>query len=360
MMNKTQDILRIKKLMLLKENSEEKNPVDLLWDYINQVDGVEYEPIPSENIKYNKREGYFYFNFYGFKDYLEYFFPESNSEDNLDHWEWALNDPRGYFRDEDRDSEFESEDYYFNSLPNSTKKELVEYLRDNLGLFLEVENENLPMQIQDLFAALGLDEYWIYAYDSSIHEAHLVNFESDFYKNNCERLEKIGLEKILCFEQYRIRPEQLLIMYSTLGNDKLNYDEVIQSYLEKKRIYDGLPEYPHEFFWESWDEKTFQTRYEAEFYYVFKKFKKSIEEFDTKDKKKFVTIFKKVEKLGGWNMWIDTANGDKIMFVDYDPTTEEIRYRFRDKTKSTWQASGGKTKDFQMLVDKIQNLELEF
>ena len=88
MMGKIQDILRIKQLMLLKEDREEKSPADLLWDFINNEEDVDGGLISSRYTDYEK-DGYFYFYFDGIKEYYE-FFSKGKAEEKLNQYQIDL------------------------------------------------------------------------------------------------------------------------------------------------------------------------------------------------------------------------------------------------------------------------------
>jgi hypothetical protein len=354
MMDKTQDILRIKQLMLLKESQEEKIPADLLWDFINNEENVDGYSMPSPHMSY-QNDGYFYFDFDGIKEYYEFFFPETEDLDTLANWEYALYDPGYFFSDDYSDSEFSTESYYYDSLSREAKEKLKSFFTEELGFKFE-DNESIGLKIQGIFTALGLEDDWVSAYLDASRLARLEDFVENFNNEHCDDLSKIGLETISCFTKYRMKPEHLLVMYSVAGDEKLGYDEVIVKYLEKKRIYSSLRE-PYEFYWEQWDDGVFESEYKGEFRIVFKKFKKMFEDTNKKSITRFKKVLNKVVDLGGFEKWIYTPDGGRIMFTGYDIETDRISYKFNEK--NSWTAKRG-VADIETLVNKIKNLKLDF
>jgi hypothetical protein len=354
MTNENQNILRIKQLMLLKESQEEKSPADLLWDFINNEEDVDGSWISSRYMDYEK-DGYFYFDFHDFKEYYEYFFPESENEDSLQNWEWALRDPYRYFEDDHGDSQIDTESYYYDSLDDKIKEKLKSLVTKKLG-FRFKDTEDVGLKIQEIFTALGLADDWVSEYDYASRVARIKDFEKNFNEENCDYLSKIGFETIRCFTKYRIKPEHLLVMYSVVGDENLEYDELIVKYLQKKKMDFGLPE-PYEFFWNQWNEEEFKSEYNGEFKRVLKKFKEMIEDASPKQIKKFGKTLKKVDDLGGFEQWMQTENGDRIMFLSYDIETNRIRYKLNKKNH--WSSQVG-TADIDTLINKIKNLQLDF
>ena len=354
MMGKIQDILRIKQLMLLKEDREEKSPADLLWDFINNEEDVDGGLISSRYMDYEK-DGYFYFDFDGIKEYYEFFFPESEDEDSLRNWEFALGDPGYYFDNDNDDSEFDTESYYYDTLNTQTKQKLKSFFTEELG-FIFKDTENVGLRIQEIFTALGLEDDWLSEYHYASRVARTTDFVENFNEQHCDDLSKIGLETIRCFTKYRMKPEHLLVMYSVVGDENLGYDEVIVKYLEKKKINSGLPE-PYEFFWEQYNDGKFTSVYNEEFKMVFKRFKKMFEDPDSKKLKRFKKVLRKVNDLGGFQKWIPTPDENRIMFMSYDIKTDRISYKLNKKNH--WSAVVG-TADIETLINKIKNLQLDF
>jgi len=364
MMKKISDVERIRRL--IKEDDSESNPsnLDILWDVIN---GIHEEEILIDSPYMDFSEGKFVFYFDGLSEVLSFFFPEEFSEDELSAWDWAYQDTGSYYGEDSRDDEFPNETFYTSNLSRKDREKMKNILGSKIPKvyqWFDQENdisEDNIIELQNFIYTLGIHEEWLEAYDYAVKAGHTEGFD-DYVENQIkERISKAGIEPVRGIYTWETPAENLLIMYSIVGDGNENYDTLIQKYLEKKKINSGLAEYPHEDIYSYWNNDAFEHEYSNLMRFFFRKLQDTLEDVDSKDLERFEEVKRVIEKLGGWKEQIYTPVGS-YYFEHYDIESGVITYRFikgkPEDSRSRWWSGATLRKNWEALYKELFNYDL--
>ena len=342
-----EDLTDFQKILLLNKGKLDPSEVEFTTS-----DGKSFDDIIEVN-----RSG-LNFRFDDLEQFLNFFFPQTFSEEYDTNWETRIYDSMYYGRwdwyDElyDITNEDWSEGYVVQSIPKDLVPRLIELLKIiNPKLAKEIESSGVNQNSTDLtdfLQGLGFDDELIDVYLDATAKATEADIKDYFEKKYCNSPQVVGITTISCFFRYEFRWGNAVMLISDEGTGDEKLLDLIFQQMEK-RFSNHAPE-TYEIRHEAWDRETYDYVLNRGWNRVLDTLEERIEDGEYYSKEYLETL-KRLLTVFEFDKWYTLPGSQSKIVVDgVNPENNKIKYRIN--SHGSWSAKVGET-----TLDRLINMK---